>query len=260
LVPLVLSLGELACAFRYRVGDATQGVGPTEVYFHHVWPSLLATLQAFPIELTWSKPNSLAFSLLLKFLLLLGFFGVWCRLPAPAPRWHHMIALAAGLLSAMVLIIFASFYQYSSWGFERHRTFFQCLLVMLLLVGARGLAAKRRMPARIVGTLGPLSLAAAMAIGLAPRLSGIIGDYALLPQIREARFQTWDSGRGPGAEMRFVLPPHGHVLEGMVWQTGHFPSRSDPKDLPWYVPGVLNFFGKESINIVQGGDHAGNGG
>jgi hypothetical protein len=257
LVPFGLSVAELAFTFVLRIGKTTQGIGPNEVYFHHAWPSLLATLQTLPNELAWSDPASFAASLVLKLLILLGFYGLWSCVPAAAPRWRHLLALAAGLASAMVLVIFASFYQYSTWGFERHRTFLQCMLVLLLLVVGRGLATAWRMPIGVAGALGPLSLIAAMVIGLAPRLPGIVSDYALLPEIRDARFQTWNSGMKSGPDMRFVLPPHGHVLEGMVWQTGHFSVRPAEQNTPWYVPGLLNCFGKDSVDIVQSGDDAG---
>jgi hypothetical protein len=249
LVPLALGLAELVLTFLLRINQTTAGLAPTDTYFHHAWPSLLAALRTLPRELAWTEPSSLAASLALKALLLLGFVGVWSNLPAVALRRSHVLALAAGLLSVMVLIIFASFYQYGGWGFERHRTFLQCLFVLLLLVIARALAAAWPLPVGVAVKLGPICLLGAMALGLAPRLPGVLDDYALIPQIRAARFATWDSGNQPGPAMRFVMPPHGHVLTGMVWQTGHF-STGDA-NLPWYVPGLLNCFGKTSVEIVQ---------
>jgi len=252
LIPLALSLGVLGCAAYFRLGESTQGVGPTDYYFHHLWRSMAATLETLPGELLWNGPSFLV-SLPLKVLLLIGFVCFWRCLPGPAPCRSHIVALAAGLMIGIVLAVLASYYQYGTWGFGRHRTFIQCLLVLLLVAIARVLAGTSLIPVRIAGTLGPSCLIAAMALGLVTRLPGLINDHALLHDVRAARFQTWASGHGPGPTMRFVLPPHGEVLEGMVFQTGHFTAAGD--GVPWYVPGVLRYFHKSNVDIVQYGDN-----
>ena len=154
-------------------------------------------MQAFPDELAWGDPGGPFLSLALKVLLLLWILLRLELFPAVAPRRYHMVALAAGLLGMMFLIILASYYQYSMWGFERHRTFFQCTLVLLLLVAGRALSLRWRVPVRVAGTLGPSLLLVVMALDFGSRLSGIVADYGLLPAICAARFQTWDSGTRP---------------------------------------------------------------
>jgi len=256
LVPLVLSLAVLACALRFRVGDATSGVAPTNRYFHHLILSLHATAATLPQEVKLGEApmtaRNLVASIAADGLLLAGVFGIYRTRLQPAPAWRYLLALAIGLLSGMVLLILASYYQYGGWGFGRHRTFFHCFLILLLVVLGRGVAAAVPLPRPATAILGPACLAAAMALGFAPRVPLLAADYARIPQVRAARAETWDSGSAAGGAMRFVLPPPGPVIGRLPWQTGSF-TASGPGPVPWYVPGVLSFFGKNRVSIVASG-------
>lgn len=254
LVPLALSGGILVCELSFRVGDATTGIGPTRAYFHQVWPSLGAALLTTPHELLLYDASagglSQTASLATEVLLLVGFYSGCGAVSFRKAQWHHLVALAVALPATVGLIVFASYYQYGAWGFERHRTFCQCLDVIWLLVLARTAAQRRLAPSRLPA-FGAVGLMAAMAIAGAVRLPAIIHDTALIPEIREARDMTWHSGHdAASATLRFTLPPGGRVLEPSVWQSGHFTLQPPTPGMPWYVPGVLAFFGKKAIDIV----------
>lgn len=254
LLPLVLSFGILICEFSFRVGDATTGIGPTQAYFHRVLPSLGAALLTTPHELLLydrsANGMSSTGSLAVEVLLLAGFYFASVAAGFRRAPWQHLAALAVALPGAVGLIVFASYYQYGAWGFERHRTFGQCLDLLWLLVLART-AAQWTPPMPRLVPLGAACLAAALAIAGVVRLPAILHDAALLPDIRKARDMTWDSGNDLATTtLRYTLPPGGRVLEPSVWQTGHFSLEPRSPGMPWYVPGVLAFFGKKAIDIV----------
>jgi len=260
LVPLAICIAVLASAFRFRVGNATTGVGTTDIYFHHLWPSLLATLHDLPRRFVSIRgPASdlhLGPGLLMKALLFAGFAATCRSSLMVALPWRRVVALACGLLATVVLTSLAAYYQYSMAGSEHHDTFQQCAIVLLLLLLARLVAPFWPGDARAAGIIGPFCLIAAIVAGMAPRLPGLLDDYALLPQIRAARSQTWDSGMDPAVKsIQFVEAPEGHVLRDIRWATGHFVLNPADKTANfWYVYGVLDFFGKQEIDFLPASD------
>ena len=255
LVPFGLTLAIAGFIIRFGTAFKLTMAAPGNPYYHRPAASLIAMLHSLPGELLLHDGSrqgmSHTGSVLVQILLLAGFFGIastgcFGKLP-----WRYRVALALAPVGVIVLTVFTSYYQYGAWGFERHHTFCQCMVVLLLLVLGWSAAQWRPLPVRLGRRVGWPCLLLAVALGLSVRLPAIIHDYRLLPAIREARDATWDSGmaRDSGA-MRFVLPPKGLVLEGMVWTPGHFTAQPQRPDTPWYVPDVLRFFGKQSVDIV----------
>jgi hypothetical protein len=182
-----------------------------------------------------------------------GFFGIASTGCFARASWRQQAALALAPAGVVVLLILASYYQYGTWGFERHRTFCQCMVMQLMLVLGWIAAQWRPISARHGRVLGPLCLMAAVIVCMSARLPAIEHDYRLLPAIRAARDATWDSGMAPSTgAMRFELPPNGRIIEGMAWQPGHYGPQSGRADIPWYAEDVVRYFSKHSIEIMPG--------
>jgi hypothetical protein len=189
---------------------------------------------------------------LVKALLLVGFAGVCRAAMTRAISWHHAIALGGGLVATIFLTSLAAYYQYGFGGFERHDTFQQCAVVLLLLLAGRVIGSRLPIKPAIAGTVGMVGLIVAISVGLGVRLPGLVSDYRLLPEIQQAQQETWTSGIDASVTtMRFVLPPPGAVLTAMPFSTGHFDNSFPPKSSdPFYMHCLLGFFGKSSIDLV----------
>jgi hypothetical protein len=167
-------------------------------------------------------------------------------LPEPVPR-RHLLALAGGIAASAFGSMAGAYYQFGLLCCERQHTFRQGLLVVLIVVLAR-LATLPRPRAGLLAQLGgPLCLVAATAVGLATRLPGLLNDYRLLPTDLRVAEQNWAALRAPGPEMVFRLPVRGMVIEGLIWQPGHYTidwTRAYP------VAAALTYFGKTSGDVV----------
>jgi hypothetical protein len=167
-------------------------------------------------------------------------------LPEPVPR-RHLLALAGGIVASAFGSMAGAYYQFGLLCCERHHTFRQGLLVVLIVVLAR-LATLIRPRAGLMAALGgPLCLVAATGVGLATRLPGLVNDYRILPTDLRVAEQNWAALRAPGPEMVFRLPVHGMVIEGLIWQPGHYTidwTRAYP------VAAALTYFGKTGGDVV----------
>jgi hypothetical protein len=256
LIPLLISGAVLACALQFRVGLAAVEIGQDAAYFHQFIPDVGRTLALLPSELAFGDAQGRelpvrAAILLIKVLVFLGFCGILHAAPLRPLPWRHVLALAVGLCASIALTVLASLYQYGAWGMTRHRTWIQCVLLLLLLVLARLATSRRWLPVRWGPLAGSCCLIAAMGIGMATRTVGLFDDYLMLPGIRADQRRTWASGEDPSTDsMRLALPPAGHVLDTLQWRTGHFVMTNDTAVTPWYIRGVLDYFNKKSIDIV----------
>lgn len=251
-VPLAISLAVAACLAYIVRNNPTRGIDDGSAYFHHVWPSLAATLSVAvpdmflrdggPAGISW--PAALVCDALLFFGLVWGCrFAFANRLPG-----REMAALVAALSSCFMLTIFTSYFEYSERVHEPQTAFRRCLVVLGLLTAARlaGPIADRHLLQR----LGPMALLGAIAIGFALRLPGLMNDYALIPDIREARALTWQSGLDPTtATLRYVPPPQGQVLHGLIPSPpGRFVSGAP--GIEWWMTGLMALFNKRGLEFA----------
>ncbi len=254
LLPLAISLAAAACLGSIVMLNPSRGIGQDSSYFHHFWPSLAATMLAVGPDMFRGdgSPAGLGSfaSVLTMGLLFLGFLWA-CRsgLGAPAPR-RYMAALLAGLLGCFVLTIFTTFYEYSERVHEPQAAFRKCLVVLGLLAVARLVEPHWTARWRLPRIIGPIALIGAVCIGMVARAPRLIGDYDLLPEIRKARAQTWQSGLDTEtATLRYVVPPQGQVVHGLIpWPTGHFVLGAPGTE--WWMTGLMEFFGKNGLEFA----------
>lgn len=251
LAPLLASAALLGAWLLFRVADANGGLTADTTYFHHVGPSLLAALRSLPDEFAGTDPlrpgPGVVGTLVADALLFLGMLACFrVALPAPVPR-RHLVALAAGIAASAFGTMAGAFYQFGMLCCERHHTFRQALLVVLLVVLARFASLLRAPAVPAAGVVGPLCLLAAAGIALPSRLPGAIGDLRLLPADIAATQQNWAALRDPTRPLVFHLPVHGAVLEGLAWAPGHY-TRDGAG--PWFVAAVLWYFGRTEGDVV----------
>jgi hypothetical protein len=138
-------------------------------------------------------------------------------------------------------------FQFGMACCERHHTFRQCLVVLLLVALAR-LVAQTLPPAGIAARVaGPLLLVAATSIGLTTRLPGLVNDFGLLRADLLARQRNWAALR-TDAPLVFRLPARGAVLEGLAWRPGHF---SRDGAAPWFVDAMFMYYRRHSGDVVE---------
>jgi hypothetical protein len=252
LVPLAIALAETGWVGYVILSVPARGMGQDSLYFHHLWPSLTATLLDMGSALSLGDGSAAGFrglsSLVVAGLLFLGFLwacrsGFGGRVP-----WRHMVALISGLIGCFTIITFASYYEYGATVHEPQAAIRQCLIVLVLLAVARLVEPLRRW--RLPRIVGPTALIGAICIGMITRGPALISDYRLLPEIREARAQTWRSGLDPTTStLHYVVPPQGRVLNGLIpWPSGHFVLGAPGTE--WWMTGLMNFFGKSGIEFA----------
>jgi len=257
LVPFVISLCMVALLSDIIQSSPARGLDQGGEYFRQFWPSLGATLLSMGPALLLGDESAAGLdgpaSLAVAALLLVGF--VWaCRagFGAPFPR-RYMAALCAGLVGSFLLTIFATYYEHGAQANEAQTTLRECLVVLGLLAAARTIEQRLpRLPARWVlpRLLGPIALVGAVGIGMAERTPALIADYSLVPEIREAREQTWRSGLDPATTtLRYVVAPSGQILNGLIPSPpGHFVLGAS--DTEWWMTGLMDFFGKTGLEFT----------
>jgi hypothetical protein len=254
LIPLAQTAVMVVWVACMVIANPRRGMGTGSVYFHHFWPSLMATAQGLVSELTLGdgSPSGLGglTSVTTAVLLLIGF--IWgCRAGfRRTVPWRPVAALGVGLSGCYGLSILASYYEYSTQMHEPHNAFRHCVIILLILAIARVVSLMRAAEKRFAPEIGPLALMSAIAIAFAPRVPALIGDYGLLPYIREARAQTWQMGFDPSTKrLRYVVSPQGQVLTGMIpWPAGHFVLGGP--DTEWWMTGIMLYFSKSTLELV----------
>jgi len=254
LIPFLASLVVAAWILMIVISNPGRGMGDGGIYFHHFWPSLVATLRRLGPELILGDGSPAGLgrneSLVVAGLLFVGF--AWgCRTGHAGPvNWRHMMALIAGLSASFGISILSSYYEYGTPGQEQHNAFRHCIVVLLLLTGARIVAAVWKPSNLAMGLIGPLALIGAISLPLTSRLPKLVADYSLLPRIREARVETWGTGMDPSAAtVRFQLPPNGSVLPHFFPETfGHFVQGAPGTE--WWMAGIMAFFHKQALDVV----------
>jgi hypothetical protein len=252
-LPLLAAAGVLALLLVGRAGSPNEAGGVTA---HHLWPSLAAAaVQFFGLlvapdtrpgaalppwyGLAWWLP-----------VLAAGLAGAWRLSGAVGAPARHLLALAAGLLAAAYGSLASAAFQFGQPCCERHDSFRACLVVLALtslaaLAARQGGAVWRRVPAAawpvlILAGLLPPALARAHPWHMEWRQLG--AQVAL-------RRANWAAGAAPGPAMTWRQPvPPRVVNDGTLPVNGHFDRASGA--VPWYVLGVLDFHGKQTIDII----------
>ncbi len=252
LLPLAGALAMVFILVFFRVTKATAGLDPASPYFHHLGPSLLGTLHSLQAEFVDSdpyRPDPGPYGKLVTYSLL--FAGLLASLRAGnlgrALTGRYALALLGGILLSAFGSILAAHFQFGVLCCERHHTFRQCLVVLLVLVLAAIAARFGRTDAPWPRIAGPLCLVAATLISLSTRLPQLINDYGILRTDIQMTAQNWAAEREPGTSMVFHMPVHGQVLEGLAWTPGPV-TRDGPG--PFYYSAMLRYFGKLTGEVV----------
>ncbi|MBV9786455.1 MAG: hypothetical protein JO264_21850 [Acidisphaera sp.] len=247
-VPLAAGLYLLHLLLLGRVTKASEAQpGASASLYHHIGPSILAAAQQFGSELTGSANLSVSVGLFFAGLAL----AMRQSLPGAVSR-RQLAVLAAAFCITAYLSIAAADYQFGVLCCERHTTFRQCALVLAIVALAR-LAADLdwgwRLRAGVAAIAGPVLVALSLSILSAARMPALVADYRAVPAMTETRRENWSSGfdkRSPA--MLFALPPLGRIVGGLGWPTGDYALSEHP---PWNILGILQFFGKQQLQVVQ---------
>lgn len=252
LIPLGVSLATGACLAYIVQTNPSRGIDQSSRYFHNIPSSLIATLLGISPDFFLGDGSPAGLTSFEWFvtmgLLLLGFaWALRSSLTRPAsPR--EMAALFTGLAGCFILTTFTSYYEYGTQLHEPQPEFRKCLIVLALLAVASLVAS--RLSWRSLHIAGPAALICALGIGAVERLPALIGDYRLIPSIREARAATWRNGLDPATDtLRYVASPRGHIVYSMIPSPpGHFVLRGPGVD-PW-MDGLMEYFDKRELEFV----------
>jgi len=241
-VPLVAALGILALLLGGRAGASNEA--QDGAIAHHVLPSLLAALSEFG-RLLVAPDASVAWWLPIFFL---GLAGAWRQSGAAGAPARHLLALAAGLLIAAYGSLASAAYQFGVPCCQRHDSFRACLVVLALTVLAAW-AARLGGVARLPAAAGPVLVVLGLLPPLLDRLPAWRADLRQQGAVIAVRRDNWAAGAAPGPAMVLRLAPAPHVVND-----GNLPVRGRidraAGEVPWFVAGVLDFFGKTAVDIV----------
>ncbi len=255
-VPLLAATAVLAAiVLSPRLAGHETGAPAEAATLHRVLPSLLAALPQFAGELFGLDDAPPTFSAIaqgvaIKLLALLAFRWCW-RLAAPAAgRPPGLLIFAAAAVAGGFAAIVAAEYQFGAICCSRHAALRQCLFVLAIAALGAVVAPERVAPGARV--LAPVFLLVAAAVAFLPRASSLPADYRLRSAAVAARSATWASGQSAGPTMVWRPPPSGKIVRGPDLPPGHFALADNP---PWWVFGILRFFGKREVEIEAAAPH-----
>ncbi len=243
-VPLAAAAGILVLLLGGRAGSAAEA--QNGAIAHHVVPSLLAGWSEFARLLiapdapapgvAWWQP-----------VVFLGLAASWRRSRAALAPARHLLALAAGLLIAAYGSLASAAYQFGAPCCQRHDSFRACLVVLALTVLA-ALAARLRVWRHVPAVAGPALLVLGLLPPLLDRLPAWRADLRQQGAVIAIRRANWAAGAAPGPAMVLRQAPAPHVVND-----GNLPVRGRidraAGEVPWFVAGVLDFFGKSAVDI-----------
>ncbi len=244
-VPLAAAVGILVLLLGGRAGASIEA--QNGAIAHHLIPSLLAGLAGFGRLLIApdAPAPTVAWWLPVVFL---GLAGAWRQSGAAAAPARHLLALAAGLLIAAYGSLASAAYQFGAPCCQRHDSFRACLVVLALTVLA-ALAARLRGWRRVPAAAGPALLLLGLLPPLLDRLPAWRADVRQQGAVIAIRRANWAAGAAPGPAMVLRMAPAPHVVND-----GNLPVRGRidraAGEVPWFVAGVLDFFGKSAVDII----------
>jgi hypothetical protein len=225
-----------------RVAAAT--ISTESATQHHPWASLIAAVPASGAELLAIGHQSLA----AKLAILIGFRWSALAWRRPPGQGVELAALGVALLGAAFISVAAAFFQFGDLCCERHETMRECYLVLAMAAFGAASASfwPRPAPAPWCVKLPVLAICLSLFVASLPQIAAA---YRLVPQAIRARAATWHSGMSAGTQdMVLTLGPVGGLIgNGEFLAPGTIAQR---KGAPWYIDGVLQFFGKTRLTVV----------
>jgi hypothetical protein len=256
ILPLIACIPVFALLLLGRVARG----GPLvqdNTFYHHIVPSLVEAVSESlrGLENTGgliSARGKNHWGLVIQGLMFLGLVCCMRRERVGGYGFKRLGALAVALCATIYLSTAAAYYQFGENCCERHDTFRSCL-VILLGVTLAGLAAGSRWTQGLRGwrtaTAGPVLIAVSVVILFVARIPALASDYRTFGEMTGIRVQNWEMGTDPArSSMTFLLFSSSCVGPKQGWATGEY-ARSDHP--PWYIDAILEFFGKDSVRIVQ---------
>jgi hypothetical protein len=238
--------------FNHRTADPIFPGGDTAVY-HHTLASLCAAAARLPLELfspAGEPSGHFVLGLTVRALFFAGIYCCWVtRDPAARRDRHWLPVLALALLMAMFLELAATYRQFGA-AFDIHHVEVRYGLGLVILAAlAIWLPPPPRLSVRIVRAAAPVLLVAATVPLLLPRYKDLVLDYKFYWEPGRLRAMTWQSGFSPGPAMTIYQPVPDSVFWPMI-PPGHHVAEDG-----WWASGVLNFFGKKSVDVIIFADH-----
>jgi hypothetical protein len=245
-VPMLASATVLVFLSRGRAGSAAEIQG---VAAHQLWPSLVTAAWQFgALLVTPDGPGSpLAWWLLVLFA---GLAGAWRISGAVAAPARHLLVLAAGLLLGAYASLASAAWEFGVPCCERHDSFRACLAVLALVALAALASRAGGAWGRVPAAAWPLLLLLGLLPPALDRAQPWLAEWRQIHTQIALRRADWASGQAPGPGMRLYQPLRAYVVNGGgVPAKGRFDRASG--DVPWYVQGVLDFFGKQTVDFVD---------
>jgi hypothetical protein len=160
----------------------------------------------------------------------------------------ELFVLAATILSACFLGLFASYLHFGYPGGERYETLRRCWILMAYIALAVALRADSLCPSRARLKLGPVLLIAGVVLPW--HVSPLARQYAEYAAARDAIKQTFQSGYQPGGRMVFVVPPTIGVITPATLAPGTYTRTSELAGLT-HVDYILKYFGKQELLVTE---------
>lgn len=238
--------------FNHRTADPIFPDGDPAVY-HHTLASLQASAVRLPLELfspAGEPSGHFVLGLIVRALFFAGIYCCWVT-PDPAARRdrHWLLVLALALVIEMLLELAATYRQFGAPCCTHHVEVRYGLGLVALAALAIWLPSPPRLSLRIVRGLAPVLLVAAVIPLLLPRSKDVALDYRFYQEPGRLRAMTWQSGFSPGPAMTLYQPGANSVFWPMI-SAGHYVAGEG-----WWVLGILRFFGKESVDVINVDGH-----
>ena len=241
---LAVSVLDLALVLHGRVG-VREGSSADPSLLHHAGASMAAALPQFFGELavpvfSGGAPSSV-------------WLGVGSRIVVfLAARWSLgrvrgalLPAFGVAVLVAAFVSLTSAYYQFGRLCCQRHDTMRACFIC--LAVAAFG-ACSGRLGRLRAGNAAAPAWAASVILLFLPASPALLADFRSMDQATANRARSWVSGFGPGEDMVFVRDPPGQVINANKFATGPV---SLGTEIAWYQRGILQFFGKRRMMVVD---------
>ena len=238
--------------FNHRAVDPMFPNGEAALY-HHTLASLWASAARLPSELmspAGEPSGHLVLGMIVRMLFFAGIYCCWVtRDPAARRDRHWLPILALALVTEMLLEIAATYRQFGTPCCGHHVEVRYGLGLVAFAAIAIWLPPIPRVPVRVLRAIAPMLLVAATIPLLLPRYKDLALDYQYYWEPGRLRAMTWESGFSPGPAMTLYQPVQDSVFSAQI-PPGHQVAGDG-----WWVPGILKFFGKESVDVVIVDEH-----
>ncbi|KXU91586.1 hypothetical protein CR51_31790 [Caballeronia megalochromosomata] len=263
ILPLVVSSGVFVLMKSGRLNSAAEVFGDPSIA-HHVSISVLHAMPQYLIELISLDGQTLnARNILFGFVAKTCYFAavyIGVRSIRGSVRAESSVQLSIFLIAiaaASFMSLVGAFYQFGVVCCERHDTMRQCMSILLLgsvaaliaqLGRGRSTQSNERRSRRAAFRWCPALILCAVLVSSVTSAKLLANDYRRYGQFLGARSQTWASGSAtaPGMVVTQVTP--GLIVGGVVRPAGVYVRSGET---PWFLAGILDFFGKKSMTLTS---------